>query len=251
MSSIRQAAPLKNNPFFILLSVILLTIANCQVSFAQRVEPMVFELAASGSKSTTSLRVNNNKSAPLTIEVIPSRISLDEHGKETRTLAEDDFLIYPPQTILQPGKTQVIKVKYVGDPTIEASQAYRISVNQVPVNLGLDESSSLGLLLNFNTLANVVPAKAKSELNVTDIKLGTDGNWVVTIKNSGNRFARLSQTKWTAASTSDSGNKKSFKKEEVNNMIDKKLVLPNSTLITNVKAIDGFSPENTTITITN
>jgi len=135
MQLIRQTTQLKNNSIFVSIVVILLAIVNCQASFAQRVEPMVFELAASGSKSTTSLRVNNNKSAPLTIEVEPSRISLDESGNETRTLAEDDFLIYPPQTILQPGKTQVIKVKYVGDPTIDASQAYRISVKQLPVNL--------------------------------------------------------------------------------------------------------------------
>ena len=249
MSYIYQAVSLKNNPFSVLLAVILLTTANCQTSFAQRVEPMVFELATSGSKSTTSLRVNNNKSAPLTIEVVPSKISLDKTGNETRTPAEDDFLIYPPQTILQPGKTQVIKVKYIGDPTIDASQAYRISVNQVPVNLGLDESSSLGLLLNFNTLANVVPEKAKSELSVTSIENGKDGNWVVTIQNSGNRFARLSQTQWTASSTSSPGNKKSFKKEEVNNMIEKKLILPNSTLTTNIKAIEGLSPDTTTITI--
>jgi len=246
MSSIRKTRSPRKNPTLIFLAITLLAFANLQVSFAQRVEPMVFELAASGSKSTTSLRVNNNKSAPLTIEVEPSRISLDESGNETRTLAEDDFLIYPPQTIIQPGKTQVIKVKYIGDPSIDASQAYRISVKQVPVNLGLDESSNLGLLLNFNTLANVVPEKAKSELNVTNIKPGTNGSWVVTIENSGNRFARISQTKWTASSNNK---QKKFKKDEVNNMVEKKLILPNSTLVTNIKAIEEFSPETTTIVI--
>ena len=140
-------------------------------SHAQRVEPMVFELASSGTKSTTSLRVSNNKSSPLTIEVEPTRISLDDEGNETRTLAEDDFLIYPPQSILQPGKTQVIKVKYIGDPNIDISKAYRISVKQVPVDLGLGDTTGVGLLLNFNTLANVIPAKAKAELSVVDICL--------------------------------------------------------------------------------
>jgi len=32
-------------------------------------------------------------------------------------------------------------------------------------------------------------------------------------------------------------------------MIEKKLILPNSTLTTNIKAIEGFSPETTKIKI--
>ena len=227
----------------------LLSLTVIQNSFAQRVEPMVFELASTGNKSAISLRINNNKSNPLTVEVVPSKISLDKFGKETRTLAEDDFLIYPPQTLIKPGKTQVVKVKYVGDPTIDASQAYRISVKQVPVDLGLGDTTGVGLLLNFNTLANVVPAKAKAELNVETIELGTDGNWVVTIKNSGNRFVRLSQTNWTFSSTTDAKNEKTFKKDEVNLMVTKKLILPNSVLTTDLKAVDGFSPASTKITI--
>lgn len=236
----------------IILGVTLLLITqlfNIQTSYAQRVEPMVFELASSGKNSTTSLRIKNNKSSPLTLEVEPSRISLDEFGNETRTLAEDDFLIYPPQTIVQPGKTQVIKVRYIGDPTIDVSQAYRISVKQLPVDLDLNGASGVGLLLNFNTLANVTPAKAKAELSVSNIEQGDDGNWNITIKNSGNLFARLAQTSWAVSSTTDASKEKKINKEEVSNIIAKKLILPNSILRTTMKAIEGFSPESTNIVI--
>ena len=231
---------------FAIIAVLTMTV---NTSHAQRVEPMVFELASTGTKSTTSLRVSNNKSSPLTIEVEPTRISLDDEGNETRTLAEDDFLIYPPQSILQPGKTQVIKVKYIGDPNIDISKAYRISVKQVPVDLGLGDTTGVGLLLNFNTLANVIPAKAKAELSVVDIEQGEEGNWVVTIKNSGNRFARLSQTTWTAFSTTNPDQQREFAKSEVNVMLGKKLILHNSTLRTTMTAIEGFVPSATNITI--
>ena len=251
MPSTINNAPVTKKTYFHLIILFVLSASSINACFAQRVEPMVFELASSGNKSTTNLRINNNKSTPLTVEIEPSRISLDEQGNETRTLAEDDFLIYPPQTIIQPGKTQVVKVKYVGDPTIETSQAYRVSVKQVPVDLGLEEASSVGLLINFNTLANVIPAKAKTKavLDVESISKGDEGNWVVKINNTGNLYTRLSQTKWTISNTNDPSKNKTFKKEEVNEMIEKKLILPNSSLTTKVKAIDGFSPETSSIII--
>jgi len=80
-------------------------------SVAQSVQPMVFELEPSGSKSTQSLRIENPNSGPMTVEIVPLKIIIDEHGKETNVLAEDDFLIYPPQTIIKPSAAQTVKVK--------------------------------------------------------------------------------------------------------------------------------------------
>jgi len=59
--------------------------------FAQSVQPMVFELEPSGSKSTQSLRIENPNSGPMTVEIVPLKIIIDEHGKETNVLAEDEL----------------------------------------------------------------------------------------------------------------------------------------------------------------
>jgi len=82
-----------------------------QSAYAQRVQPMVFELEPLGKGSTESIRLENNKQRPITVEMNASKIVLDEFGKETNIPADEDFLIYPPQTIVQPGKTQIIKVR--------------------------------------------------------------------------------------------------------------------------------------------
>jgi len=221
-----------------------------QSAYAQRVQPMVFELEPLGKGSTESIRLENNKQRPITVEMNASKIVLDEFGKETNIPADEDFLIYPPQTIVQPGKTQIIKVRYVGEPRIEKSQAYRVSVKQLPVDLESDAASGVGIVFNFRTLVNVTPTGAKPELSVIDISQDDESNWALTIQNTGNRFSRLSQTSWIVTSTQDSSITKSFTKLEVAGMVSRTLVEPKSSLTLTIPKIEGFEPGSSSITIT-
>ncbi|MGB5865220.1 MAG: fimbria/pilus periplasmic chaperone, partial [Sulfitobacter sp.] len=82
---------------------------------AQRVEPMRFELEPSGNGTQTTLQVTNTRSFPITIEAVPSVLTIDENGDETLTPADDDFLIFPPQVVIAAGKTQSIRVRYIGE----------------------------------------------------------------------------------------------------------------------------------------
>jgi len=155
-------------------------------------------------------------------------------------------LIYPPQTIIKAGSAQVVKVKYIGDPTIEKSQAYRISVNQLPVDLRSD-GSGVSILTKFLTIANVSPAKSRPNIKVTDINLGENDKWVVTIENSGNRFGSLSSTSWELEGTSGTINKKTLSINEVSEFLVQTLIPPKSKMFISLPKIEGFSPESTTI----
>lgn len=221
-----------------------------QSSVAQRVQPMVFELEPFGPKSSATLRIENTQQQPLTVELIPTKITMDEYGVETLTSAEDDFLIYPPQTLIEKGRTQVVRVKYIGDPQISESQSYRVSVKQLPINIRAAGHAGVGMVINFNTLVNVSPAGSKSELLVSSISSMDDGRWAVVIENSGNRFARLSTTSWEVFSTVDASKTKHIKSLEVGNLANKNLVAPHSKLSLAIPAIEGFVPENTKIVIT-
>jgi len=214
---------------------------------AQRVSPMSYQLAPSGAETSTVMRVENTSQSAMTIELTASRVSVDEVGKETRTPSEDDFLIFPPQAIIKPGKTQSIRIKYVGDPNIDEAAVYRISVSQLPVDLGGPGSAAVGFIINFHTLAIVAPDGAEPELTVGDIKRGADGNWELAISNSGKSPGRLSRTDWLM--TDASGAKKRFSKQDVSQMTDKNLVMPGSTLKLSIPAVDGFSPETSKVAI--
>jgi len=220
-----------------------------QSAFAQRVQPMVYELDATGSGASTSLRVENTKSVPMTLEFVASKIQLDEFGGETSELAEDDFLIFPPQALIKPGKAQVIRVKYIGDPQIETSQAYRISVKQLPVNLDKSGATGVAMLVNFHTLANVVPKSSEAALSVTNIVAADSNMWSITVENKGNRYARLSKTRWLVQNTQGGGKPLTLKSSEIGAMTELNLVLPNSKLTQLIPAIEGFDPSNTRIII--
>lgn len=220
-----------------------------QFSIAQTVEPMIFELEPLGARSTESLRIQNPGSGPITVEVTAMKLVLDELGNETNTPADDDFLIYPPQTIVQADSTQVVKVKYVGDPTIQTSQAYRIVINQLPVDLKTSDASGLSILTKFLTVANVSPPKTRPDLKITDIEAYQDKEWLLTVENTGNRFGALSDTSWEIENTADTTKKKSLNIEQVNGIISRSLVLPNSKLRFKIPAIEGFDASTVRIKI--
>jgi len=215
-------------------------------SRAQSVQPMVFELEPIGSKSSQSLRIENPNSGPMTVEIVPFKMIVDEYGKESNIPADEDFLIYPPQTIIQADSAQVVKVKYIGDPTIDKSQAYRISVNQLPVDLNRD-GSGVSILTKFLTIANVSPAKSRPDLKVTNVAADEDGQWLVTIENDGNRFGSLSSTSWELESSSGIANTKTLSVNEVGEFLTQTLAPPKSKLFVSIPSVAGFSPQTTSI----
>ena len=230
------------------LTIALLALVSSAPVFAQRVQPMIFELAPFGREAQTTLRVENTKQEPITIEVVASRLALDVDGNETRTDAEEDFLIFPPQAIVQPGKAQSIRVKYIGDPELAQSQAYRVSVRQVPIDLGEQARSAVGMVVNFNTLANVVPQRSEAQPTVVSITSAAEPQrWNLTLRNDGDRFVRLSETEWTV--TDSQGRSQRLEKRQVAQLTDRNLLLPGSELNIQIPAIEGFHAATTQIAI--
>ncbi len=164
---------------------------------AHRVYPMSYELAPTGSGASTVLRVDNTTDRPITLEVVVEKRSWDEAGQETRTPAEDDFVVLPPQMVVERGKTQAVRIQYVGEPVVNDTAMYVIGINQVPV---VDPNAPTGVqfVINFGTAAYVVPAGAKTELKVVSVKAASEpGLMDVLLENTGSRYAPLGNTTWT------------------------------------------------------
>lgn len=230
-------------------AALLAIVATSGTAHAQRVLPMIYELAPSGSGSQETLRIENTSTKPITVEFLAEAIELDEFGNETGVPADDDFLIFPPQAIVREGQTQSVRVKYIGEPGLEQSKAYRISVNQIPIDLSEPnkEKIGIGFTVNFGTLANVVPNGVSADVSVTNISAAEDNNWDIRLRNDGNKFARLSTTKWVVRD--GSGKSQSFRPSEVGKLTGKNLLLPQSDLVVKFPAIEGFDPSTTTIEI--
>ena len=214
---------------------------------AQRVEPMSYQLGTTGSDATETLRMDNTSASPITVEVTVERMSIDEQGRETREPADDDFMIFPPQAIIAPGKSQSLRVKYVGDPALDASRSYRVSFNQLPIDLQTDDSGAIGMVINFRTLAVVAPKGAKADLHLVEAAPRPDGKWDVAVENRGNLMGRLSRSTWTF--TDGTGASETLDERAVNDWANSNFVLPGQTLRLVVDPVGGLDPRSLTATI--
>ncbi|WP_229735719.1 fimbria/pilus periplasmic chaperone [Novosphingobium marinum] len=179
-----------------------------------RVSPMVIEMESRGSDSVARVEVQNVNEGNLAFEARILRMEIDESGKIVETPADDQFLVFPPQGVLPAGGRQVVRLQWVGDPTLAASQAYYVSINQLPVKLapGTTESvaAQVQVLYHMRALAVVAPPGAKPDVETTLVrsvlvelptKEGEEARPPVNVveirlKNSGRRHAMMSNFGW-------------------------------------------------------
>lgn len=214
-------------------------------SYAYRVEPMVAEMEPIGKRAQMSMRVDNTSTEPLTVELYPLAMTMDEYGTETLTEADSDLLVIPVTAIIEPGRSQSIMVRYLGDPSITQSKSYRIAVKQVKVNNSNSQTGQLGLLLQFETLVNVRPKNTNANIEIKGIEK-KNNKWLIGVENKGDSYGRLSDNDWKIT---DGKNSKYLKGIEIGNLFTGTLVLPNSIRYFEMPNLGDFNLSNLKIAI--
>lgn len=154
-----------------LVTVMVLTIP--MDLFAMRVHPLLIEMESVGRTSSATLSVGNEGANKLPVEVAVERLTLDENAQASYSPADDDWLIFPPQTIIPPGGQQNFRLQWLGEPELAQSQSYHVVVKQVPVALP-EGQSGIQLVYNFRALVNVAPPGVKPELVVLESTIVKD-----------------------------------------------------------------------------
>lgn len=160
---------------------------------AYQVAPMVYDLAPVGPGAATILRIENTNAAPITVELVAERRAFDEEGREQRSAADDEFVIFPPQAVVAPGATQAVRVSYVGDPLPPHSMTYAITVKQLPVAMASSGASGVQFVFNFATVAHIVPRGATPDVKIEQVtRQGPQLN--IRFRNAGTKYARLDKS---------------------------------------------------------
>lgn len=165
---------------------------------AYQVSPLHHYLTLTGKGATSSLVISNSHDYPLTVELTIQRREISGGKVQRDVPADEDFLIFPPQAIIQPGKKQRVQIRYVGD-TVERSELYRLVVAQVPVTLEESETAKVNVAYNFISAVYVAPKGAKAKLSVGKIQPATTGGFDVAVTNQGNYHALLPNYVWTGS----------------------------------------------------
>ena len=69
---------------------------------AFEVKPLLHDLAPFGRDATSTVDITNPTDRPLPIEITINRRQFGADNEETLTPADDDFLIFPPATVIEP-----------------------------------------------------------------------------------------------------------------------------------------------------
>jgi len=117
---------------------------------------MIVELEPVGSGSVARVELTNDAARDIPFEVRVMRGEISEEGELALTPADEDFIVFPPQSIVRRNSQQVFRLQYVGDPELDKSAIYYMSIQQVPVQVE-PEQSQVQVVVNYNVLVNVVP----------------------------------------------------------------------------------------------
>lgn len=150
--------------------------------WAMTVQPVIVDLTDSGRGSNSVITVENTFANPLPVEMRIENVVLDEGGARGNGVDSGDLIVFPPQTVIQPGQTQSFRVQYVGEPNLARSKHYYVTVAQLPVQLP-EGQSAIQILYNFQVLVSVAPAGKSPAISAQGAELvrGEDGKSVAAV----------------------------------------------------------------------
>jgi len=161
---------------------------------AMSVSPVYLDMVSAGPRSRADIRVVNRSSRPLPVETVVSRITYRGNGEKTARRNEADFLVLPMQAMIPANGRQIFKVQWLGEPLIEESREYQISINQLPV-AEPGEGKSVQIVMNMTVVVTVAPPEGQPALELVNssTNTGSDGKRVpvITVRNPSKVHARF------------------------------------------------------------
>ena len=123
---------------FAAFSVLLFLIQGGVAAFT--FSPISQEFSTEGKNSSHIFTIKNDSlSERIAVKVSVFKRLMDEEGNESLEPCPGDFLIYPAQSLLNPGDSRSVRIKWQGGPVGRREKAYRIIAEQLPVDFREDE----------------------------------------------------------------------------------------------------------------
>lgn len=142
----------------------------------------VIELPGDGAGITVTLRNPRQEALPVSLEIVERTVN--EDGTETTAPADDLFVIFPPQAVVPAGKSQAIRVQWLGPPP-DLSRSFTLFAAEEPVDLSQRKGTSVQTVFRIGASVHVAGrnsaskpvllASAPDEKGVK-VTLGNDGN---------------------------------------------------------------------------
>lgn len=148
-----------------------ISLGSIQPGNAFKLEPISRTFSPVGSGSTQSYKIFNPSNERVAINISMVHRLMDKAGQESHLPADDDFLVYPPQILLEPNAMQTVRVTWVGDSEPTQELAYRLIAEQLPINLappstqkGKSPTGKIKVLMRYVGSVYIKPEKVKPDV---------------------------------------------------------------------------------------
>lgn len=150
------------------IAAVLILAVVATPAFSFRFYPIVKDFAPAGPDSTQNFYVENSTSNRIAVQVSVVHRMMDEHGAEQYRDAEDEFLVYPSQMIVEPGARQTVRVQWLGGSDLRKELPYRIIAEQLPVEFERDgeAGSQIDIMFRYMGAVYIVPEGATADVSV-------------------------------------------------------------------------------------
>ena len=186
------------------------------IAMAYQVSPMIKTIEPTGSGSVMQLKITNTDASTLALELTGLRVVTDETGQVQRNEDLTDLMIFPMQTSIPPGRSQVVQVRYVGDQELDVGRVYAVKVAQLPIQVqgaGGEVSTQVKIGLSFLSHILVQNSNSNAKLVVSEIVKSSDGAIGFAAQNTGKATALLREIEWVV--TDESGASKNIAADNV------------------------------------
>jgi fimbrial chaperone protein len=181
----------------------LMTFFLAAQAYGFKLTPMSISFESEGREATRGFVVENESPEKIAVQVSMVQRKMDLDGKEEHPSAEKEFTVYPQQLILGPSEKRTIRATWIGpkEPPIEL--AYRIVVEQLPVQ-GLKKEArkkaEIQILLRYEGSIYILPkdphAHPEVEVVSTELLPGKDkksAQIALTLENKGSLHQILNE----------------------------------------------------------
>lgn len=141
------------------------------IAHAMTVQPVVIDLVTAGRGMSEVIIVENTFERPLPVEVSVQALELTQDGVNATGKDTGELAVFPPQATIRPGERQNFRIQYVGDPALDKSKHFYVTVAQLPVQT-TESASNIQLLYNFQVLVSVAPRDAKPAITISSAEIG-------------------------------------------------------------------------------
>ncbi len=205
-------------------------VALSPAAWAYTLEPIVTVIELPSGSSGKTIIIRNPRDFPLaaTFEIVERTVHDD--GTETQTPADDVFLIFPPQAVVPAGKTQALRVQWVG-PNVSTSRSFTLYGVEAPVSLSGDDGSAIHTILKMGATVHVTQTGLRPEPVLTASQT-TEGGVQVQIANEGSRFVYIDDLALAFANKTIAG-------RDLGNVALRTLIPPGATRTFVVPDVDG------------